>query len=129
MDRSIYDRLDITDVRYDVMVSPTSVISADYENDPDPVNNDILVIQKYIGSEGQPLMNDLKVFRSSEMLLIAAEAAAASNDLATTASLLGDLRTARFGFEQSAPSRIASRGFSCGSRGKKSGIGLRRSQV
>lgn len=103
MDRSIFDRLDINDVRYDVMVSPTSVISPDYTNDPDPVNNDILVIQKYFGSEGQPLMNDLKVFRSSEMLLIAAEAAAASNDLAAASNYLGDLRTARFGVAQPAP--------------------------
>lgn len=104
MDRTIFDRLDPDDIRYDVMVSPTSIISPDYENDPDPINNDILVIQKYFGSEGQPLMNDLKVFRSSEMLFILAEARAANNDLAGAANLIADLRTARFGSAQPAPS-------------------------
>jgi len=86
-----------------VIVAPTSVISPDFPNDPDPVNNDILVIQKYPGSEGQPLMNDLKVFRSSEMLLILAEARAAQNDLAGAAALIGQLRTARFGSAQADP--------------------------
>lgn len=102
MDRSVYDLLNPDDIRYDVLVAPTSVISEDYENDPDPVNNDILVIQKYQGSQGQPLMNDLKVFRSSEMLLIAAEAKAAgpSADLNGAAQLIKQLRDARFGSPQ-----------------------------
>lgn len=104
MDRSIYDLLSEDDIRYDVMVSPTSIISDDYENDPDPINNDILVIQKYFGSEGQPLMNDLKVFRSSEMLLILAEARAAQNNLAGAAAAIKQLRDARFGSAQAAPS-------------------------
>ncbi|WP_299128315.1 RagB/SusD family nutrient uptake outer membrane protein [uncultured Winogradskyella sp.] len=102
MDRSVFDLLDPADIRFTVNVAPTSVISNDYLNDPDPVNNDILVIQKYIGSEGQPLMNDLKVFRSSEMLLIAAEARAAgpAQDLAGAAALIKQLRDARFGTDQ-----------------------------
>lgn len=104
MDRSIFDALDPSDVRYDVNVAPTSIISSDYLNDPDPVNNDILVIQKYPGSEGRPLMNDLKVFRSSEMLLIAAEAKAAQNDLNGAALLIKQLRDARFGSAQPLPS-------------------------
>jgi hypothetical protein len=100
MDRSIYDALLPGDVRRNVMVSTTSVISPDYQNDPDPVNNDILVIQKYPGSQGRPLMNDLKVFRSSEMLLIAAEARAYQSDFTGVQSLLQQLRTARFGSAQ-----------------------------
>lgn len=108
MDRSIFDALTPDspgdDVRYDVMVSPTSIISADYTNDPDPVNNDVLVIQKYPGSDGQPLMNDLKVFRSSEMLLIAAEARAYQNNTTGAASLIKQLRDARFGSAQALPS-------------------------
>ena len=104
MDRSVFDLLDPADVRFDVNVAPTSVISGDYPNDPDPINNDILVIQKYPGSEGRPLMNDLKIFRSSEMLLIAAEARVrASSDLAGAAALIDQLRDARFGSNQAAP--------------------------
>lgn len=121
MDRSVFDALSPSapgignggDVRYDVMVSPTSVISIGYLSDLDPVNNDILVIQKYPGSQGRPLMNDLKVFRSSEMLLIAAEAAAYQGNFngtastgvaATTAGLIKRLRDARFGSAQPLPS-------------------------
>jgi len=108
MDRSVFDALTPddpgADVRYDVMVAPTSIISADYTNDPDPVNNDILVIQKYPGSDGQPLMNDLKVFRSSEMLLIAAEARAYQNNTSGAANLIKQLRDARFGTAQPLPS-------------------------
>lgn len=100
MDRSVFDALDPADIRYDVNVAPTSIISDDYENDPDPINNDILVIQKYPGSEGQPLMNDLKIFRSSEMLLIAAEARAYQGNFQGVETLLEDLRTARFGSAQ-----------------------------
>ena len=102
MDRSVFDLLDPADIRYNVNVSPTSIISPDYVNDPDPITNDILVIQKYPGSSGRPLMNDLKVFRSSEMLLIAAEAKVAgpSQDLAGAAQLLKQLRDARFGSAQ-----------------------------
>jgi len=104
MDRSIYDALDINDIRYDVNVAPTSIISADYANDPNPLTNDVLIIQKYQGSEGTPLMNDLKVFRSSEMLLILAEAKAAQNDLDGAEVLIKQLRDARFGTAQSTPS-------------------------
>jgi hypothetical protein len=103
MDRSVFNALDPDDVRYDVNVAPSSVISSDYPNDPDPINNDKLVIQKYPGSEGQPLMNDLKVFRSSEMLLIAAEARAFQNNLSGAANLIKQLQDARFGSPQPLP--------------------------
>ncbi len=104
MDRDLFNLMDPSDIRFTVNVAPSSVISPDFDNDPDPVNNDIIVIQKYPGSEGQPLMNDLKVFRSSEMLLILAEARAAQNDLAGAAALIDQLRDARFGSNQAAPS-------------------------
>lgn len=96
MGRSLFNLLDPADVRYDVNVAPTSLIDPDYETNQDPAT-DILVIQKYPGSEGQPLMNDLKIFRASEMYLIRAEAAVAQGDLGTAASLLKDIRDARFG--------------------------------
>ncbi|WP_298761944.1 RagB/SusD family nutrient uptake outer membrane protein [uncultured Psychroserpens sp.] len=104
MDRGVFNLLDTDDVRFDVIVAPTSVINPNYDTDPDPVNTDILVIQKYPGSEGRPLMNDLKVFRSSEMLLMLAEArVATNNDLSGAANLIKQLRDARFGSAQPTP--------------------------
>ena len=103
MDRNLFNLLDPADIRFDVNIDPSSIISPDYENDPDPVNNDILVIRKYPGSEGVPLMNDLKVFRSSEMLLILAEARAAQGNFSGAAQLIKQLRDARFGSAQPLP--------------------------
>lgn len=107
MGRSLFNLIDPADIRYDVNVAPTSIVDPNYTTSADPSSTDILVIQKYPGSEGQPLMNDLKVFRSSEMLLILAEARAdagtingASN---STAALIKQLRDARFGTDQPLP--------------------------
>lgn len=106
MGRSLFNLLDPSDIRYDVNVAPSSLIDPDYVTNNDPAT-DILVIQKYPGSDGQPLMNDLKIFRASEMLLIRAEAYAdagtingASN---STAALIKQLRDARFGAETALP--------------------------
>jgi len=60
---------------------------------------DIYIVNKYRGSEGQPLMNDHKIFRSSEQLLILAEAAA-ETDRNQVETLLDQLRDARFGSDQ-----------------------------
>ncbi len=106
MGRSLYNLLDPADIRYDVNVAPTSVIDPDYATNNDPAL-DILVIQKYPGSEGQPLMNDLKIFRSSEMLLIRAEAYADAGSFNgatnSTAALIKQLRDARFGTDTTLP--------------------------
>ena len=106
MGRSLFNLLDPADVRYDVNVAPTSLIDPDYAVNDNPAT-DILVIQKYPGSEGQPLMNDLKVFRGSEMLLIRAEAyadAGAINGATNSAAaLLKQLNDARFGTDTALP--------------------------
>ncbi len=102
MGRSLFNAMDQADVRYDVNVAPSSLIDPDYETNQDP-SQDILVIQKYPGSEGQPLMNDLKVFRVSEMYLIRAEAAVAQGNLGAAASLLKEIRDARFGADTPLP--------------------------
>jgi hypothetical protein len=49
-------------------------------------------------------MNDLKVFRASEMLLIKAEALADANDLSGAATLIKQLRDARMGAATALPS-------------------------
>lgn len=92
MGNGLFEELSPEDIRYSVLIHPTANIA-----------DRILPIGKYTGSEGQPLMNDLKIFRSSEMLFILAEAAASSNDFSTASSLLGRLRTARFGSDQPSP--------------------------
>ena len=106
MGRSLFNLIDPADIRYDVNVAPTSLIDPDYATNDNPAT-DILVIQKYPGSEGQPLMNDLKVFRSSEMLLIRAEAYADAGSFNgatnSTAALIKQLRDARFGTATALP--------------------------
>lgn len=106
MGRAVFNLLDPIDIRFDVNVAPTSVIDPDYLTNQDPAL-DILVIQKYPGSEGRDLMNDLKIFRSSEMVLIRAEAAASAGNLNgaanSAASFLKQLRDARFGSDQPLP--------------------------
>ena len=96
MGRSLFNIMDPADVRYEVNVAPSSLIDPEYETNQDPAL-DILVIQKYPGSQDRPLMNDLKVFRVSEMYLIQAEAAVAAGNLGEAASLLKEIRDARFG--------------------------------
>jgi hypothetical protein len=103
MGRSLFNLMDPADIRYDVNVAPTSLIDPDYEINQNPAT-DILVIQKYPGSEGQPLMNDLKIFRSSEMYLIRAEAAVAQGSLGQAAELIKEIRDARFGTDTALPS-------------------------
>jgi hypothetical protein len=100
MDRDIFNALDPNDVRYDVNVSTASIIDENYETSANPRGTDDLRIAKYTGSESQPLMNDLKVLRSSEMLFIIAESLAYEGDFGGVATLLKQLRDARFGSPQ-----------------------------
>lgn len=106
--RNLFNLFDPADVRFDVCVAPTSVISPDYQNAVDFVEEDKLVIAKYKGISGALLVNDLKVFRSSEMLLILAESLASQGNFNgasnSTAALIKQLRDARFGSAQPLPS-------------------------
>lgn len=101
--RATYNIMDGTsDVRLSRSVNlAQSSPDPGYVGNPNFLNDDILLVFKYPGSGGQPLMNDLKVFRAAEMLLIRAEAAADANDLAAAAGFVKQLRDARFGFPQS----------------------------
>ena len=89
MSNSVFNDLSEDDIRYDVLVEPSS-----------DIDENIIAIGKYRGSEGQPLLNDLKIFRASEMLFIRAEAAAAANNPTAAAAFIQQLRSARFGTEQ-----------------------------
>jgi len=103
--RSVYNILDgTTDIRLSRNVNiPESTIDTGYATNDNFLNDDVLLVFKYPGSNNQPLMNDLKVFRSSEMLFIRAEAAAQANDFAGAAAFIKQIRDARFGAAQTAP--------------------------
>lgn len=101
MSRSLYNKLaeNAGDIRLTAYIDPSSTIDPNYDDSFD----DYLVIRKYPGHQGQPLMNDIKIFRAAEMLFIRAEAAADANDLAGAAGYIKQLRDARFGAAQTAP--------------------------
>lgn len=63
----------------------------------------VLPVGKYPGSGGQPLLNDLKVFRAADMLLIRAEAAAANNNFTQVSDYIDQLRDARYGADVATP--------------------------
>lgn len=69
---NLYDEFP-NDIRRINWIDATAVINPNYLTDINYVENDILPINKYPGKAGQPLRNDLKIYRSSEMVLILAE--------------------------------------------------------
>ena len=75
--------------------SPGSLVSPDYQNDPNYIENDVLLIAKYPGSEGYRLLNDIKVFRLSEMYFIKAECQIKAGDLVGAAATITAVRKAR----------------------------------
>lgn len=84
-----------SDVRCNVFVHSSSIISPTYSTDPNPLVSDQITINKYRGSEGQNLLNDIKMFRLSEMYFIKAEAQIAQNNLTGAATTLNTLRNLR----------------------------------
>lgn len=105
MNRAVFNILDGTnDIRLSRNLNVAeSTIDPDYVTNNAFLNDDVLLVFKYPGSNNQPLMNDLKIFRSSEMLFIRAEAAAQANDFAGAAAFISQLRDARFGAAQPVP--------------------------
>lgn len=99
--KSLRDILDEDDVRYDVIIHPSSASSPN----PDAI---IYPVGKYPGNTlGFPRLNDIKIFRLSEMYLIKAEALASTGSLNgptnSVASVLKEIRDARFGSAQPLP--------------------------
>jgi len=87
------------DIRRYVYIDPTSIVAADYNTVVDYKNNDVLIVDKYPGITGAPLVNDIKIFRISEMLLLKAEALANSGQIngasQSVASILKSIRDLR----------------------------------
>lgn len=101
--RSLFNLFDPNDIRYETFLHPSSEVSPNYQTTADYFNDDILIVGKYRGIPGQPLLQDQKIFRSSEMLLIIAEARIADNDLPGAAARIKQLRDARFATVQPLP--------------------------
>jgi hypothetical protein len=105
--RNLFNLFDAADIRRDAYLAPSSVISPDYQNAADYFNEDLLIVGKYPGSENQNLMNDIKIFRTGEMVLIQAEAYAEAGSLNgaanSVAAAIKTLRDARFEDPQPLP--------------------------
>ena len=85
MSRQLFELYEPGDVRIDeVLLDATSDVA-----------NNILLIDKYPGSE-QPLRNDVKVIRSSEMAFIVAEAQARAGQFAASAATVQMVTDARY---------------------------------
>jgi hypothetical protein len=102
MGRKLFEALDAnpTDVRRTSWVDATSTFNANTPGsalNPNWVTADAIIINKYPGKTSQPLRNDLKLFRISEMNLILAECQVgkASPDLAAAATYVQAIRTRR----------------------------------
>ncbi|HFK5529487.1 TPA: RagB/SusD family nutrient uptake outer membrane protein [Elizabethkingia anophelis] len=99
MGRNLFNLIDTNknDIRRWAYVDPTSKFDPNYETNSDYKASDVIVIDKYPGkSEGtQPLRNDQKVFRLSEMYFILAECAVNDNQLSIAADYIFKVRQAR----------------------------------
>ena len=90
MGRSLYNELDKldasktgsirvnedrSDVRYNMCVFPDSKVEVNYQNlsQDDYLSKDLILIGKYTGITSRPLMNDISIFRFTDMLLALAE--------------------------------------------------------
>ena len=99
MGRNLFNILDNNgapwDIRRRVNIDPTAVIDPNYLTSTNYTFSDCLALDKYSGIAGAQLVNDIKAFRISEMLLIRAEARAAANDLPGVATILKTIRDSR----------------------------------
>lgn len=85
------------DPRFENWVDDSATAISDYLTNIQWVDRDVLPINKYPGKGNQPLRNDLKIYRSSEMVLIIAECEVGSStpDLAAAAVRVQSIRSAR----------------------------------
>lgn len=94
--RSLFNLIDPLDVRYNTYIDHnSSIIDPNYTTSPNVIQSDVLAVGKYLGSESQTLMNDLKIFRSAEMLFLIAEARADAGDYNAVSALLKQLKDER----------------------------------
>lgn len=99
MNRNLFNILDNGgapwDIRRRVNIDPTAVIDLSYLTSTNYQSTDALVLDKYSGISTSNLINDIKVFRISEMLLIKAEGRANAMDYSGVATILKQIRDKR----------------------------------
>lgn len=104
MDRGLYNEFAEEDgVRLAVNLNETATIDTNWPGPDYNTLDDILVIGKYPGKDGQPLMNDLQVFRAADMHLLLAEAEAFADNYGEVAKLIKQLRDIRVADEGDSP--------------------------
>jgi hypothetical protein len=95
MSRGLYNSIN-SNFRKVAYLDDTSIIDPSYDTNPDYLNSDVLIINKYPGIPSKPQINNLMIFRGSEMQLILAESLASGGaDLAGAAAAVQALRDAR----------------------------------
>jgi hypothetical protein len=100
MNRNLFNILDsneVWDIRRKTNIDPTAVINLGYLTSTNYNFSDNLAIDKYSGitGTGGALINDIKAFRVSEMVLLQAEGRAFANDLPGVATKIKSIRDAR----------------------------------
>lgn len=99
MGRNLYNLYsqNANDSRFTNWVDASATAIPDYLTNIQWVERDVLPINKYPGKGNQPLRNDLKIYRSSEMVLIIAECEVGGStpDLAAAAARVQSIRAAR----------------------------------
>lgn len=98
MSNGLYNLLDTDDVRYTVLLKDPNTPGGEGSvivgtDSPD----NVLLINKYPGSGRGELINDVKIFRSAEMLLIKAEAEARLNEVPQAQASVQELLDNRYG--------------------------------
>lgn len=83
---ALYTKLHPDDIRRAVIIDPSAFPGFG-----------VRPVGKYAESESVPFLADVKIFRTSEMVLIKAEARASAGDLGGVATAINSIREARFG--------------------------------
>lgn len=83
------------DIRKWTLTHTSAHVSPNYQTTGDYRNDDVLPVGKYIRTENTNLLADIKVFRTSEMMLIKAEAQIYANNLTGAATTIRTLRQRR----------------------------------
>ena len=97
VNRALFNLVDDEDdIRRKIVMDASGTPSGNYEIDPEYLKNDVLPVGKYTSSESMNLLNDIKVFRVSEIYFLKAEIFASQGNFAGVASVLQDVVDARF---------------------------------
>ncbi len=113
MSRNLFNVLDANatafgDIRRNVFLDDTSVVSPDYPAEANPRTADVLIVDKYPGNPAfsglvAGYTNDIQVIRVVEMYFILAEEAASRSDFMAAAGFIKRIRDARYTTQAPAP--------------------------